>query len=76
MDADIELDTHRALFAGRVLLAKMTEDEAVAAAKKELAVTLAWVASPAKKAGSFLWYCDLFDLEPSAVRRAIQERVK
>jgi hypothetical protein len=59
-----------------VQLAKKTEEEVAADAIRELRLALAWVKSPAVKQGSFLWFCDEFDLEPTAVRRAIQEKRK
>ncbi len=73
---DTDLDVLRAVFASRVNLAKRTEDEAAADARKEHQAAVKWVASPAQKEGSFLWMCDEFDLEYTAVRRAIQERRK
>lgn len=62
------------VFAARVSLAKRTEDEAAADARLEHQKTVKWIGSPAKAQGSFLWFCDEFDLDASAVRRAIAER--
>ena len=67
-------DVLRAIFASRVSLAKKTEDEAVADMRREWTRTQAWWKSPATKQGSFVWFCDEFDLDASAVRRAIVER--
>jgi hypothetical protein len=63
-----------AVFASRVSLAKKTEDEAAEDARVEHRRSVAWIASSAKKEASFLWFCDYFDLDPGAVRRAIQEK--
>lgn len=65
-----------AIFASRVSLAKKTEDEAVEEARQEWRKTQRWVASTSMKERSFLWFCDEFDLDPSAVRRAIAKRAK
>jgi hypothetical protein len=72
MDADHE--TLAAIFASRVALAKKTEEEAVTEARRDYQRTIAWVASSGQKRGAFLWYCDEFDLDASAVRRAITEK--
>lgn len=72
--ADVDRDTLAAIFASRVSLAKRTEEDAVADARREWQKTQAWVKSPATKQGSFLWCCDEFDLDAGAVRRAIAER--
>ena len=61
-------------FAERVVLARMTEEEAVASTKKEWRLVQRWVASNDMKVGSFLYMCDVFDLEPDSVRNAIKER--
>lgn len=63
-----------AIFASRVSLAKKTEDEAAADARLEHKRTVAWIASNSDKEKSFLWFCDEFDLDAGAVRRAIQEK--
>lgn len=77
-DAQVPVDreVQAAIFASRVSLAKKTEDEAAADARKEWQKAQAWVKSPATKPGSFLWFCDEFDLDFGAVRRAIAERRK
>lgn len=69
-------ETLAAIFASRVSLAKKTEDEAVNDARLEWKKTQAWIKSSSQKEGSFLWFADEFDMEPSAVRRAIEERRK
>lgn len=62
-----------AIFASRVQLAKKTEEQAVAEARLDYQRNLAWVESDSQKVKSFRWFCDEFDLEPDAVRRAIRE---
>ena len=64
-------------FAWLVLLAKLDTEAAV----KKFAVAewkraKSWVASDSEQPGSFIWACDLFNLEPDAVRRAIRDRKK
>lgn len=62
------------IFANRVRLAKMTEDEAAKEVRLEHQRVVKWLASKSEKVGSFVWFCDIFDHEPDAVRRAIQEK--
>lgn len=69
-------DILAATFAARVQLAKETEDECVEKSRAEWQRTQKWVASESHREGSFLWFCEEFDLDPSAVRRAIKERRK
>jgi hypothetical protein len=64
-----------AVFAARVKLAKETEAEALDAARQEWCLARNWVKSNSKKEGSFLYCCDYFDLEPDAVRKAVETRV-
>lgn len=73
---EVDRETLAAIFAARVSLAKRTEDEAAADARVEHQKTLAWIASPSQKEKSFLWFCDSFDLDAGAVRRAVAERRK
>ena len=70
----IDRETLAAIFASRVSLAKKSEDQAAEDARQEHARTLKWVASESEKEKSFRWFCDEFDLDASAVRRAIQEK--
>ena len=63
-------------YARRVALAKMSEEEATEHMRLEWKTTQAWVKSDSEKIGSFRWCCDVFDLDISAVRRAIRERKK
>lgn len=76
MTMDVDRQTLAAVFASRCQLAKKSEEEAAAEAILELRKTMAWLKSSALREGSFLWFCDEFDLEPSAVRKAIQEKRK
>jgi hypothetical protein len=48
----------------------------VAHAEDEWDKTQRWVASASNKEGSFIWFCQEFDLDEGAVRRAIRERRK
>lgn len=67
-------DVLAAVFAARVALAKKTEDEAAVDARDEHRRCVAWVYNNSQKEKSFTWFCDEFDLDASAVRRAIQEK--
>ena len=67
-------DILAATFAARVQLAKETEEECVGKARAEWERAQQWVRSSSQRDGSFLWYCEEFDLDPSAVRRAIREK--
>jgi hypothetical protein len=68
---DIDREVLADLFRARVELAKRTEDEAAEDAREEHRKNLAWFRSNRKDEGSFLWHCDEFDYEPSAVRREL-----
>lgn len=72
----VDTEVLAATFAARCQLAKKTEEEAMAEAVLELRKTVAWIASASQKEGTFLWFCDEFDLDPGAVRRAIAEKRK
>jgi hypothetical protein len=72
----VDANVLRAVFAARVSLAKLTKAEAVTHAKDEWEKTQRWVASASSKEGSFVWFCQEFDLDESAVLRAIRERRK
>lgn len=69
----VDREVLTAVFASRVALAKKTEEQAVEAAKREWQASRAWIFSKgsANKPGTFLWMCDEFDLEPTAVLRKI-----
>lgn len=70
----VDREVLASIFASRVALCKKTEDEAVANARIEHQRAVAWAKSSSQKQGSFLWMCDEFDLDASAVRRAIAEK--
>jgi hypothetical protein len=74
LDADYEILA--STFASRVQLAKMSEGEAVEEARVDFRKAIAWVDSPSKAAGSFLWFCEELNQDPAAVRRAIKEKRK
>lgn len=71
--AKVDREVLAAVFASRVALAKKTEAQAVADVRLEWQKARAWVLSRASenKPGTFLWFCDEFNLEPSAVLRTI-----
>lgn len=71
---DVDRDTLAALFASRVQLVKKTEDEAAQEARLEHRKAVRWIASDTLKKYGFRWYCDEFELDPGAVRKAIDER--
>jgi len=72
----VDANVLRAVFAARVSLAKLTKAEAVAHAEDEWEKTQRWVMSNSTKEASFIWFCQEFDLDESAVLRAIRERRK
>ena len=75
MNADLQdREVLAAVFAARVQLAKKSLERVLEEAAEEHTRALAWVQSNSKKEKSFLWYCDEFELEPDAVRRAIREK--
>lgn len=76
MSDTVDANVLRAVFAARVSLAKLSKAEAVAHAEDEWDKTQRWVASASNKEGSFIWFCQEFDLDEGAVRRAIREKRK
>lgn len=74
--SEIDNDVLSSIFASRVRLAKMDEEEAVEQCRREWRKTQKWIASSDTKDGSFLWFCLEFDLDAGAVRKAIKEKVK
>ena len=70
----IDREVLASIFASMVALAKKTADEAADDARREHAKVTAWIASNSQREKSFLWYCDEFDLDAGAVRRAILEK--
>ncbi len=76
MSDEADIDVLRAVFTSRVATAKLTVHEAIQQAESDWQKARMWVLSKSEKKGSFLWFCDFFDLEPDAVRRAIRERAE
>lgn len=72
-DQKYDREVLAAVFAARVALVKKSEDQAAEDARLEHRRTIAWIASNSQKEKSFIWFCDEFDLDASAVRRAIAE---
>lgn len=70
---EIDREVLAAVFASKVALAKKSETQAADDAKAEWWRVRRWVESDSTKERSFLWYCTEFELEPSAVRRAIKK---
>ena len=60
------------IFAARVKLAKISDAQAAKDAVREWEDTRKWVDSSSTAVGSFIWYCEEFNQEVSAVRRAIE----
>ena len=69
-------ETLAAIFASRVSLAKKTEEEAVSEARRDWRNASVWVTKKSDAEGSFTWFCQEFDLDVGAVRKAIKERWK
>jgi hypothetical protein len=61
------------VFAARIMLAKKTREQAAMEAATEWEVTQEWLKSNSQKKGGFLWFCEEFDLDHGAVRRAVRE---
>lgn len=69
-----ERESLAAIFASRVSLAKKTIEQAMAEAIVDYHNTVAWIKSSKDAYGSFLWFCDEFELDPGTVRKAIKEK--
>jgi len=74
IDENVDMNVLRSVFASRVALAKLPVHEAIQQAEAEWHKTQKWVASQSWQEGSFNWFCREFDMDESAVRRAIRER--
>lgn len=72
LNTDVDREILAGIFKSRVELAKKSPEKAAEEAREEHARNLKWFASNSKAKGSFLWTCDLFDLEPDAVRRELK----
>jgi hypothetical protein len=59
------------LMLSRCKLARMSREKAIDEADDEWFDNHKWIGSESKGEGSFHWFCDQLDLEPSAVRDAI-----
>jgi hypothetical protein len=70
----VDKEVLAAVFAARVSLAKKTREQVIEEAILEWERTLLWISSASQKEQSFIWFCDEFDLDASAVRRAIEEK--
>ena len=71
-----EVEAVRADMLGKVAAAGRTERAYVEAARRAHRKALAWVADDSEAQGSFRWACDVLDLEPGAVRRALKRKPK
>lgn len=69
-----EIEAVRAEMTGKVAAAGRTEKQYVDAARYAHRKAIAWVADDSTAAGSFRWACDVLDLDPSAVRRALKHK--
>ena len=67
----LERDVLAATFQARVKLARQSRDNAAKEADTEWLSNREWFLSTRRVPGSFLWMCDEFDLEPSAVRKQV-----
>lgn len=70
----VDRDDTAKRFAERVVLAKMTLEDALKQTVREWKFVQRWLHDTSIKTGSFLFMCDEFDLEPDAVRKAIAEK--
>lgn len=71
-----ELEQWRGFLERRFIAAAQTREDYMTAAGKAHEGAVAWITNDTKEKGSFRWVCDLFGLEPDAVRRAMKERGK
>jgi len=72
LPSEHELDHWRTLMEVRVSAAGLSEDTYAKAARRAHRKHVAWVASDDTAEGSFLWACDLLDLDAGAVRRTLR----
>lgn len=71
-----EIEAVRAEMLGKMAAAGRTEKQYVDAARYAHRKALAWVADDSTAEGSFRWACDVLDLDPGAVRRALKRKPK
>lgn len=55
----------------RVKLAQVSREQATLEASEDWFENHVWFGSPSTKSGSFIWFCEQLDLEPSAVRASL-----
>ena len=67
-------DLWRGVLERRFIAAAQTEEEYVLASRRAHKLAQEWIESQITMRGSFLWVCDVLDLEADAVRRALTEK--
>ncbi len=70
----VDREVLSSIFASRLSLARKTEEEAIEEARVLRRDATAWVSSDSQRMYSFLWFCDVLDVEAGAMRRAVKER--
>ena len=65
-------DVLSAIFASRLSLCQKTEAEAAAEAILLRRQAIMWISNNSQQKYSFTWFCDMLDVEPSAVRKAVR----
>lgn len=71
-----EIEAVRAEMLGKMAAAGRTEAAYVQAARRAHRKAVSWVADDSDGEGSFRWACDVLDLDPGAVRRALKHKPK
>ena len=66
-----ELEQWAGVLERRFVAAAQTEEAYVEAARTAHHGAVKWVCDDSRVIGSFLWVCDLLELEPDAVRREV-----
>ena len=67
-------DLWRGVLERRFVAAAQTEEEYVLASRRAHQLAKNWIESEITMRGSFLWVCDVLDLESDAVRRSLKEK--
>lgn len=70
----VDREVLSAVFASRITLARKSKEDALAEAVQEHARAGSWIKSNTRKEGSFLWFCEQFGIEPSAVRMTLEKK--
>lgn len=65
-------DVLAAIFASRLSLCQKTEAEAAAEAVLLRRQAVMWISSNSQRKYSFMWFCDMLDVEPGAVRKVVR----